>query len=252
LSENAPVTPGHFRSATVSPPVPLIPKSYRKEAKMLPLPMFRGEKKRLIYDPATKELRTHDGKLLKRIKCPLQKNWEELDLIALWDLRARFCSSCYRYVYDFTNLPEWLIRIRLYLNPDACVHFAANAENLVFHASSDGLPVSSHCPRLTIQEASSDEERRCATSCIFGLETEEAAKRTGLFLLPDDLQPGETVVLSMTINTYCGVKDDNTDPKLSLLRISSEATWNGEYFEIRVEKAQTGIRGWVERQFFIG
>lgn len=106
------------------------------------------------YHPATKRLETNDGKLIKRIHCPLFKQWNQLmPWTEKWsetraylehgDLESsretdfdqgrklkRYCGSCQKCVLDVNDFSEAQITALVTMNPEICIHLNSHHPEL--------------------------------------------------------------------------------------------------------------------------
>ena len=72
------------------------------------------------YVASKKTLYTLNDKPLKRLHCPLNKQWDKLSTTI--SERVRYCSSCEKNVTDITNLNEEQVTVIFEVNPDHCVY----------------------------------------------------------------------------------------------------------------------------------
>lgn len=56
------------------------------------------------YDPSTKTLYTDEGVLIKQLRCPLYRRWEQLD--GQSSTAHRHCQACERNVLDTALLSD--------------------------------------------------------------------------------------------------------------------------------------------------
>lgn len=83
----------------------------------------------MIYNRNTRELRTNDGELLKKLDCPLHKKWDDLVMI-VGDGRTRHCGSCRKSVVNLADKSDDEVVALLRVSPKSCVYLASNAANV--------------------------------------------------------------------------------------------------------------------------
>jgi hypothetical protein len=83
----------------------------------------------MLYNPTTSELFTNDGRFLKRLFCPLQKTWEELET-GEGTNQIRHCATCHHPVYDTAWLSEPSLAQLLKENPHACLKIDPDQANI--------------------------------------------------------------------------------------------------------------------------
>jgi hypothetical protein len=83
----------------------------------------------MVYDTKTRELKTDDGKLLKKISCPLHKNWHELTVLR-GDDNSRQCESCQKIVRDIGGMTDEEAVAFFRDNPRACVYLGSRHGNI--------------------------------------------------------------------------------------------------------------------------
>jgi hypothetical protein len=76
----------------------------------------------MIYDTETRELKTNDGRFLKKLDCPVHKQWQELSVISENDLTHRKCFTCHKTVVDISKLTDEEAVAFFRANPKKCVH----------------------------------------------------------------------------------------------------------------------------------
>lgn len=84
----------------------------------------------MLFDTRTKRLYTKEGKLLKKLHCPLKKEWEEL--IALPGEQSRLCEACSNKVVDTSFYSEQELSTLLQAKPDTCLKVDLRQENIRF------------------------------------------------------------------------------------------------------------------------
>jgi hypothetical protein len=76
----------------------------------------------MIYNANTQKLFTDDGRqLLKKLDCPLHKEWTQLDVIQE-DESKRRCLSCQKSVVSLEGMSEEDVKKLLVQSPDCCVY----------------------------------------------------------------------------------------------------------------------------------
>jgi hypothetical protein len=80
------------------------------------------------YNPTTQELFTDNGTFLKKLNCPLSKQWEELHPTNL--LKGKMCDQCHRAVYDTAQFSDEQLSDLLRNEPHTCLKIDLNQENL--------------------------------------------------------------------------------------------------------------------------
>jgi hypothetical protein len=83
----------------------------------------------MIYDTETRELRTNDGRFLKKLDCPVHKRWQELTVISEDDLTRRKCFTCHKVVVDISKLTDEEAIAFFRKKPKQCIHIQ-KGENL--------------------------------------------------------------------------------------------------------------------------
>lgn len=190
---------------------------------MIPLPVLHSLNTPLTYSPRTRELKMQDGQLVKEMKCPLQKSWAGLDPIYGRNGRKRHCGSCNRSVHDMTNLPAWLVRFWIRFMPRACVHFSPTSRNVIITSSLD--EEKRYCPRRQILIARSEREKRLPNTRLVNM----ASMEQQLIIIPEDLQPGDPVILE-----------------------NRRMVWTGDSFEWEVQESQGALLDWFDDAMMIG
>lgn len=110
---------------------------------MCPL-LKRGAMK---YEIRTKLLSGDDGSWFKRLNCPLNKQWHELQRLESEDLNdavfpddpgnqprelRRHCPSCAKDVIDITAFDDREVGALVRVNPAACVHASLKSAHIIF------------------------------------------------------------------------------------------------------------------------
>ncbi len=91
------------------------------------------------YVECTRELFGSNGELLKKLSCPLQKQWDELQIIEITDggipkahTLMRLCVACKKNVIDISEFNESQLKAILAIQPDACLHVSSANSNISF------------------------------------------------------------------------------------------------------------------------
>lgn len=87
------------------------------------------------YNPLTQELYTDNSVFLKKLHCPLAKQWGELSLANL--LKGKMCDQCNKAVYDTALLTEEEIQQLLNVDDHTCFKVDLDQLNLTitFHTN---------------------------------------------------------------------------------------------------------------------
>jgi hypothetical protein len=80
------------------------------------------------YNPITQELYTEAGTFLKRLHCPLAKQWEQLDITS--PAMAKTCTTCNKAVYETSLLNDADLQGMLQKAPETCLKIDLNQQNL--------------------------------------------------------------------------------------------------------------------------
>ncbi|MET3981145.1 methionyl-tRNA synthetase [Mucilaginibacter sp. UYP25] len=80
------------------------------------------------YNPTTKELFTNEGLFLKKLHCPLSKQWEELSQTDL--LKGKMCDHCQSTVHDTSLFKDDELLSLLKSNEHTCLKVDLNQPNL--------------------------------------------------------------------------------------------------------------------------
>jgi hypothetical protein len=88
------------------------------------------------YNPITKELFTDNGTFLKKLHCPLAKQWEEL--IETNSLKGKMCNQCQKTVFDTALLSDIELQNIITGQPHACVKVDINQDNLTITYQQNG------------------------------------------------------------------------------------------------------------------
>ena len=94
------------------------------------------------YVERTRELLGRNGELLKKLSCPLRKQWNELQVVEVVDeglpkvhQLMRFCVACERNVIDISGFDEDQVKAILAVQPDACLHVSSENRNISFESA---------------------------------------------------------------------------------------------------------------------
>jgi len=107
------------------------------------------------YDPNTRQLFTGDGKLIKKLQCPLKKTWENLLKIESQDLKRR-CNACQKDVLDISSYSEDQVVTIVQYDPDVCVCIRNDSRTIQWDDSKRYQPCI-HVNIRIIQTARSEE-----------------------------------------------------------------------------------------------
>lgn len=80
------------------------------------------------YNPITKELYTDSGTFLKKLHCPLAKQWEELQPTDY--LKGKMCDQCNKTVFDTALLSDTELQHLINNQPHSCLKVDLSQENL--------------------------------------------------------------------------------------------------------------------------
>lgn len=82
----------------------------------------------MILNKNTKELFTDDGDLIKKLHCPFQKQWAELEKTQ--SSLARLCNSCGKPVLDTQYFSDNELSKLVKENPETCLRINSRQSNL--------------------------------------------------------------------------------------------------------------------------
>jgi hypothetical protein len=102
------------------------------------------------YNPRTYELRTDAGKWLKKLNCPLYKQWSQLYVVSADDSQ-RHCGSCDRLVINLSGKTDAEAEALLQASPDCCVYIGGTTRNIRY--DHDHAPKDDPCPFRRIRTA---------------------------------------------------------------------------------------------------
>ncbi|HAL81515.1 MAG TPA: hypothetical protein DCO83_04165 [Mucilaginibacter sp.] len=80
------------------------------------------------YNPFTKELYTDNQNFIKKLHCPLNKQWENLSQTA--HLKGRFCDNCERTIIDTALFTDEDLSQLMLNDPHTCLKVDLNQQNL--------------------------------------------------------------------------------------------------------------------------
>jgi hypothetical protein len=83
----------------------------------------------MIFDISTKTLFSSDGKILKKLSCPKDIVWNELEKTSM---KTRNCGICQTEVIDTAFLTESQIIQLLTTNPYSCIRINMDQSNIKF------------------------------------------------------------------------------------------------------------------------
>ena len=82
----------------------------------------------MIYTPATKQLFTDDGTLIKKLSCPRSVKWADLPTIE--GSAFRNCSICQKFIFDTENFTDRQIVDLVRGNPTVCLKIDPQQDNI--------------------------------------------------------------------------------------------------------------------------
>jgi hypothetical protein len=80
------------------------------------------------YNPITRQLYTDSGMFLKKLHCPLSKQWEELNATNF--LKGKMCDQCNKTVYDTSLFSDEQLSELVKNDAHACLKIDLNQPNL--------------------------------------------------------------------------------------------------------------------------
>ena len=104
----------------------------------------------MIYNRDIRELKTDGGKLLKKLDCPLRKEWDRLRILPE-DASKRHCYSCNKAVFNLAGKSDEEAEQLFLQSPECCVYVAPNAKNIAVRGYKSEWP--DPCPFRRIQTA---------------------------------------------------------------------------------------------------
>ena len=81
------------------------------------------------YNPATRELFSEEGRLIRKLSCPGNKRWENLKLVPQ-KCSQRLCEKCDHHVTDTSALSEDELITLLRDRPDTCINIRLDQDNI--------------------------------------------------------------------------------------------------------------------------
>ncbi len=79
------------------------------------------------FNPLTKDIYTDNDEFVKRMHCPFQMNWDDLE----HSRKAKpLCVNCNRFIIDTQELADDELLTIIKQNPEACLKVDLNQENL--------------------------------------------------------------------------------------------------------------------------
>lgn len=81
------------------------------------------------FNPITNELFTDDGILIKKLHCPLNKQWE--DLSQAIHLKGKLCDHCDKVIIDTSLIKDTDLLQIINANPETCLKIDLNQENII-------------------------------------------------------------------------------------------------------------------------
>ena len=107
------------------------------------------------FNPETGILRTDKGELIKEMRCPLQKRWDEMTPIGSDD-RARLCGGCGKSVHSTDGLTDAEVLRLMRKNREACLMIRLDSPNLTIEGQPSVRGMSAleeSCPMRRIKTA---------------------------------------------------------------------------------------------------
>jgi hypothetical protein len=80
------------------------------------------------YNPITKNIYTNAGSFIKKLHCPLAKQWEELSVTN--SLEGKMCNQCQKTVFDTALLTEHELLNLVAEQPSTCLKVDLDQDNL--------------------------------------------------------------------------------------------------------------------------
>lgn len=81
------------------------------------------------FNPIRNELFTDDGILIKKLHCPLNKQWE--DLSQAIHLKGKLCDHCDKVIIDSSLIKDTELLQMININPETCLKVDLNQENII-------------------------------------------------------------------------------------------------------------------------
>jgi len=82
----------------------------------------------MIFDPIQRKLYTSEGVLLKKLECPFDFTWNELEPT---HIKFRNCKACNTPVFDTSQFEELEIIAFLEKNPATCIKVNLDQPNIL-------------------------------------------------------------------------------------------------------------------------
>ena len=79
------------------------------------------------FNPITKELYASSGQLIKKMKCPYNVNWDNLEVT---NIASRKCSVCEHSITDTQFLSDDELLQLVNKQPDTCLKIDLNQHNI--------------------------------------------------------------------------------------------------------------------------
>lgn len=111
----------------------------------------------MVYNRSTRELKTDDGKLLKKLDCPLDKKWAQLKMIP-GDSTKRHCESCKKSVVNLQGMSEYEVELLFQQSPNCCVSFTIPSNNIKWTRNRGEGNRFDPCPTRRILTAKGEQE----------------------------------------------------------------------------------------------
>lgn len=80
------------------------------------------------FNPKTKELFDEEGRLIKRLECQLNKQWDEFGFLT--GTKNRLCTSCDSEIMETVFETSESLRSHLNSHPNACIHIHVGQKNI--------------------------------------------------------------------------------------------------------------------------
>ena len=82
----------------------------------------------MLFDPIKRKLFTSDGVLLKKLECPFDFTWDELEST---HIKYRNCKTCKTQVLDTSQFEEHEIIAFLQKDPATCIKVNLDQPNIL-------------------------------------------------------------------------------------------------------------------------
>jgi hypothetical protein len=82
----------------------------------------------MIFNPATRQLLSDDGTLIKELFCPNKVNWDDLPQID--SAASRTCSICQKNIFDTENCTDRQIIDLVRNDPSICLKISPDQRNI--------------------------------------------------------------------------------------------------------------------------